>query len=185
MTTSNLHPDADAPPTHRDGGGSVVVRPGTFDDLPAVLAIYTHFVLTTTITFNTDVPNPREWRDKVQRNVVEGRHLFHVAEVDGHVAGYAETLPFRAKPAYDLSAEVSIYVAPDAASKGVGRALYQRLLPEMATAGFHRAYAIIALPNDTSVGFHEAFGFVHRGTLTEVGFKFGQWIDVGYWEKSL
>ncbi len=163
----------------------VAVRPATGEDLPAVLAIYTHYVLTTTITFNTAVPDPRVWRERLQRHVVDGPHHFLVAEVDGHVTGFAETLPLRDKPAYARSAEVSVYVAPDAAGLGVGRALYERLLPDMAASGFHRAYAIIALPNDRSVAFHERHGFVHVGTLHEVGRKFDQWIDVGYWEKAL
>lgn len=163
----------------------VRVRPGTLDDLPGVLAIYTHFVLTTTITFNTAVPQPLLWQQRLTRDVLEGRHLFFVAEIDGHVCGYVETLPLRDKPAYARSAEVSVYVAPDMAGRGIGRALYDVLVPAMTEAGFHRAYAIIALPNDRSVGFHEGYGFVHCGTLTEVGRKFDQWIDVGYWELAL
>lgn len=161
------------------------MRPGTLDDLPAVLAIYTHYVLTTTVTFNTAVPNPLAWRERLTRDVLEGPHLFYVAEVDGHVHGYVETLPLRNKPAYARSAEVSVYVAPDGGGRGIGGALYRTLVPAMAEAGFHRAYAIIALPNDRSVAFHEVHGFRHCGTLTEVGNKFDQWIDVGYWELAL
>ena len=44
---------------------------------------------------------------------------------------------------------------------------------------------MIALPNEASVGLHESFGFVHRGTIREVGWKFGRWIDTGYWQLEL
>lgn len=171
--------DAPSPDT------TVLVRPGTLEDLPAVLAIYTHYVLTTTVTFNTAVPKPLDWQEKLRANVFEGPYHFLVAEIDGHVLGYVETLPLRNKPAYAHSLEVSIYVAPTTGGRGIGGALYDRLLPELTVDGFHRAYAIIALPNESSVAFHERFGFRHVGTMQEVGNKFGRWIDVGYWEKAL
>ena len=41
---------------------------------------------------------------------------------------------------------------------------------------------VIALPNDASIRLHERFGFKKGAHLEEIGFKFGRWIDVGYWE---
>jgi phosphinothricin acetyltransferase len=49
----------------------------------------------------------------------------------------------------------------------------------------HTALAVIALPNEASVRLHESFGFVHRGTIREVGWKFGRWIDTGFWQLEL
>jgi phosphinothricin acetyltransferase len=76
---------------------------------------------------------------------------------------------------------VAVYVAATAHRRGVGRALYGRLLEILARQGFHMAYAGISLPNANSVGLHEAMGFRHIGTYREVGFKFGEWRDVGWW----
>lgn len=165
--------------------GIVAVRDATEADLPAVIAIYTHYVLRTTITFNTAVPNPVEWVQRFRRNITNGPYDLLVGEIGGHVGGYVETGPFRPKPAYQSSLETSIYVAPDAGGAGIGSGLYDALLPRLGGHGFHRAYAIIALPNDRSVAFHEGHGFVHRGTLTEAGRKFDRFIDVGYWERAL
>jgi phosphinothricin acetyltransferase len=41
------------------------------------------------------------------------------------------------------------------------------------------------LPNLASVALHEKCGFKKAGHLTEAGFKFGRWIDVGYWQVLL
>ncbi len=163
----------------------IVVRDGTEADLGGVAAIYTHYVLKTTITFNTHVRTPAEWRDRFRGNVVEGPYDLLVAEMDGVVVGYVETLPFRPKPAYAHSTELSIYTAPDVAGTGVGSALYRELFERLEGRDFHRAFAIISLPNDASVAFHERWGFVHRGTLTEAGRKFDRWIDVSYYERAL
>jgi phosphinothricin acetyltransferase len=161
-------------------------RPATADDLPAVAAIYTHYVLRTTMTFNTQVRTPREWTERFEQEVVAGRYHLRVAEVDERVAGYVETQRFRPKPAYDRSVELSVYVAPDAVGGGVGRALYEDVLADLeADDAFHRAYAIVALPNDASEAFHRRLGFTHRGTLSEAGYKFGRYLDVAYYERAL
>ena len=42
-----------------------------------------------------------------------------------------------------------------------------------------------ALPNPASVALHEKLGFSKIGQFSEVGFKFGQWVDVAYWQLLL
>ncbi len=162
-----------------------VVRAATSNDLPAVAAIYTHYVLTTTVTFNTSVRTPAEWQQRFAERVVDGPHLLVVAEVAGQVVGYAETSPFRPHHAYAASFETSIYTAPGVAGRGVGSRLYERLFGLLADRGAHRAFAVIALPNDASVAFHERHGFVRRGVLTEAGRKFGRWLDVALFERPI
>ncbi len=165
---------------------SVMVRNATTEDLPAIAAIYTHYTLRTTTTFNIEVRTPREWRELFDESIANGPHLLLVAELDGAVVGYVQTQRFRPKPAYGRSVEVSIYVAPDLLGRGVGNALFGELFARLPGEGaFHRAFSIIALPNEASITLHERFGFVYRGTLTEAGYKFGQYLDVAYYERAL
>lgn len=88
-----------------------------------------------------------------------------VAELDGRVVGYAYASQHRAREAYRWSVDVTVYIDPAVHRKGIGRALYQRLLPLLEKQGFHAAYAGIALPNAGSIGIHEALGFTHIGRL--------------------
>ncbi|MFA9444856.1 N-acetyltransferase family protein [Egicoccus sp. AB-alg6-2] len=164
---------------------TLTVRDASPADLPAVAAIYTHYVLNTTTTFNTQVRTPREWTERFESEVRDGPYHLLVAEADGAVSGYAETQRFRPKPAYDRSLELSIYVAPDAQGRGTGGALLAALLDRLAGGAFHRLYSVIALPNEASVRFHEQWGFTHRGTLTEAGHKFGRYLDVAFYERAL
>ena len=161
-----------------------MVRDATVDDLPAIAAIYTHYVLKTTITFNTGVRTPREWRDRFEHRAQEG-YLVLVAERAGGVVGFVETGPFRPHHAYRSSIEVSVYVAPDEVGGGIGTALYDALFTQLTPDTVHRVYAVIALPNPGSVAFHERYGFVHRGTLTEAGRKFGRFLDVAFYERAM
>jgi phosphinothricin acetyltransferase len=165
---------------------SVTVRDATVEDLPSIAAIYTHYTLRTTTTFNIEVRTPKEWRERFDEQITNGPYELLVAVDGGSVIGFVETQRFRPKPAYDRSLELSIYVSPDGQSRGVGSALYSALFARIdGGPNFHRAFSIIALPNEASIALHERFGFVHRGTLTEAGFKFGQYLDVAYYERGL
>ena len=165
---------------------SLTVRDATVDDLPAIAAIYTHYTLRTTTTFNIEVRTPREWRDLFESDILSGPYTLLVATEGDVVVGFVETQRFRPKPAYDRSVEISVYISPDAVARGVGSALFEALLARIDDDDrFHRAFSIIALPNEASIALHERFGFVHRGTLTEAGYKFGQYLDVAYYERPL
>jgi phosphinothricin acetyltransferase len=154
------------------------IRDADAADLAAVGAIYEHEALHGIATFDAMARAPEFWADKL------GGPLL-VAEVAGRLGGFAYAATYRPRPAYDRTREVSVYLAEDARGQGVGKALYAALLERLRAEGVHTALAVIALPNEASVRLHESFGFVHRGTIREVGWKFGRWIDTGFWQLEL
>lgn len=163
-----------------------LIREATTADLPAVAAVYTHYVLRTTTTFNTEVRTPAEWTSRFGETDSQLGHYFLVAIANDNVVGFIETRQFRPKQAYARSVELSVYVAPDAHGQGYGAALMDALIARVSeNPHVHRLYAVIALPNDPSVALHERAGFVHRGTLTETGYKFGRYLDVAYYERAV
>ena len=87
--------------------------------------------------------------------------------------------------AYRFSAESTVYLARDNHGRGIGTALYERLINELRDRELHALMAGIALPNDASVALHEKVGFVKVAHFEEVGWKFNTWIDVAYWELKL
>jgi phosphinothricin acetyltransferase len=104
-----------------------------------------------------------------------------VAEVDGHVAGYAYAGPHHARPGYRWSVNVSVYVADGYAGRGIGRQLYRALFALLARQGFVNVYAGVTLPNDASVALHRSMGMEPVGTYHRVGFKQGAWRDVAWY----
>jgi phosphinothricin acetyltransferase len=164
---------------------ATTVRTGRADDLPALTAIYNHYVEHTHVTFDVvpfTVEQRRDWFDHYGSS---GPHRLLVATIGPAVLGYATSGPFRAKPAYAPSVETTVYCAPDALGRGIGRLLYDALLAGLAEEDVHRAYAGVALPNDASVALHRAFGFTDVGVFTEVGRKFDRWWDVLWLERQL
>ena len=79
----------------------------------------------------------------------------------------------------------AVYLAPDLVGRGLGTKLYEVLLAQLKEKGFHAVIGGIALPNPASIALHEKFGMKKVAHFKEVGFKFGKWIDVGYWEGVL
>ncbi|WP_036178982.1 GNAT family N-acetyltransferase, partial [Marinomonas sp. MED121] len=63
--------------------------------------------------------------------------------------------------------------------------LYQALLDAISKRPIKNLLAIIALPNDASIALHEKIGMKKVAHFEKVGYKFGQWVDVGYWQMSL
>ncbi|MFJ4694016.1 GNAT family N-acetyltransferase [Streptomyces sp. NPDC088766] len=165
----------------------VQVRPGMERDLEALTDLYNHYVRETPITFDTAIFTPEERRPWLLSHPEDGPYRLMVA-TDPHsqgILGYATSSPFRAKPAYATSVEVTVYLRPDAGGRGVGTLLYEALFEALSGEDLHRAYAGIAQPNEASVRLHERFGFRHVGTYREVGRKFGRHWDVAWYEKAL
>ncbi|MER6068872.1 N-acetyltransferase family protein [Streptomyces sp. NPDC001852] len=171
-------------PTQRT---EVQVRPGIESDLDALTAIYNHYVRETAITFDTAIFTSEERRPWLLSHPEDGPHRLMVATdaESQEILGYATSGPYRPKPAYVTSVEVSVYVAPDAGRRGVGTLLYEALFKALADEDVHRAYAGIAQPNEASERLHARFGFRYVGTHREVGRKFGRYWDVAWYEKQL
>ena len=154
------------------------IRPGVDADAHELLGIYRPFVESTGVSFETVVPTAEEFAARIAKAVAGWQWL--VAEQDGQCIGYAYGSSHRERPAYRWSVEVSAYVHPNYHRKGVGRALYLRLLEELAQKGFCNALAGTTLPNDGSVALHKAVGFESIGVFSRVGRKFGRWHDVAW-----
>lgn len=152
-------------------------------DACAIVEIYNPHVVNTIVTFEEVPVDEATMRRRIADIVAS--HVWLVAEMDGRVAGYAYASAWRPRSAYRHSVETTVYVADHAARRGIGTALYDALLPELAQRGFHCAMGIIALPNAGSVGLHERMGFAKAAHFREAGWKFGRWIDVGFWQRML
>jgi L-amino acid N-acyltransferase YncA len=159
------------------------IRPATADDAARCAEIYAPFVTDGWVSFELTPPDEAEMARRI--GDYGQSHGWLVAEVDGVVAGYAYGSQHRTREAYQTSCDVGVYVDPIFAGRGLGRALYTRLLEDLKVRGFHAAFAGIALPNLGSIGLHEAMGFTPIGVYKEVGWKMGGWRDVGWWQKLL
>ena len=130
--------------------------------MPALLAIYNHFVVHTPVTFDIEPRTLAQRQAWLDTFAPAGRHQCFVAARDGRAIGWACSGRFKEKAAYDTSVETSIYLAPGEQGKGLGRRLYQTLFDALAKEDVHRAFGGITLPNEASVGLHWRWAFPRR-----------------------
>ena len=162
----------------------LMIRPAADADYEAVARIYNHYVKNTIVTFEE---TPVTLDDVAGRcaDASEAALPFLVAESGGEVLGYAYASNWKGRCAYRFSVEISVYVDAARVRRRVGSALYDALFPILQERGVHVVIGGIALPNEASVALHERFGLRQVAHFKEVGFKFGRWIDVGYWQRIL
>jgi L-amino acid N-acyltransferase YncA len=162
------------------------IRPATETDVADIHSIYEHAVLHGTGTYELDPPSQAEMLKRL-RHIMGNGFPWIVAEEGGVVLAYAYASPFRTRPAYRWAIEDSVYVAPEAKGKGVGKILLQDLLERCEALGFHQMIAVIGdgKGNKGSVALHQSLGFTLSGTIVGSGFKFGQWIDTVIMQKPL
>ena len=162
-----------------------LIRPSCDQDIPAITAIYAHHVRHSTGTFETEPPSEADMT--IRRADVLSKGLpYLVLEQDGNIAGFAYGNWFKPRPAYRYSVEDSIYLAPQAQGKGLGRALLADLLRHCEAAGIRKVMAIIGdSANLASVGLHHALGFEEVGKIDACGWKFGAWRDIVIMQKTL
>lgn len=161
-----------------------LLRPFLWADIPALTAIYAHYVEHTAISFDAEAPDEAAMAEKFGHLVGLGHPLI-IAESGGKPLGFAYASFYRPRAAYRFTAEDSIYLHPDATGKGMGKALLAALLDRSKAAGFHQMLAVITADTANSIRLHEKFGFEKVGHYREVGFKFERWHDVVHLQKAL
>jgi L-amino acid N-acyltransferase YncA len=160
-----------------------MIRDATEHDAAACAAIYAPYVTDTAITFETDVPTPAQMAERIAGALYT--HAWLVLTDAGRVVGYAYGGPYKVRPAYRWSCEVSVYLEPGRRRTGGGSALYRVLFDRLARRGFRTAVAGMTLPNEASVGLHRAMGFEPVGTYRGIGWKHGAWHDVAWTQRAI
>lgn len=161
------------------------IRPALPDHVAGIAAIYDDAVRHGTASFELEPPDLAEMMRRYQA-LKDGGFPYFVAEDGEEVLGYAYAGAFRPRIAYRWTLENSVYVAPGAHKRGVGRALMEALLAECEALGFRQMVAVIGdSANAGSIALHRACGFRHIGVLPATGFKFGRWIDTVLMQREL
>ena len=137
----------------------LTIRPAKLSDAPAIQAIYSPYVEKTAITFEYEVPSVQEFEARISKTLEKFPYL--VVEEDGRVLGYAYASTYYARTAYDWTTELSIYLHEDARGRGLGN------------------------QHEASIAMHEKRGYVQVAHFPKVGYKFEQWHDIVWMQKTI
>ena len=154
------------------------IRIARREDLEQLLEIYNYEVVHGVATLDLQPKTLEDWAMWFDVHNVDNHPLL-VAEQDGRVAGYASPSSYRAKEAYRSTVELSIYIHPDFRRQGVATSLMEAILDEARQdPRTHTVVSVITDGNEASRKLHEKFGFTYCGAIREVGMKFGRYLDI-------
>jgi len=153
------------------------------DDVSRICDIYNHYVMHTPVTFEEIPVTAAEMQSRILK--VTETLPWLVSEEDGKLIGYCYASKWRVRTAYRHSVEATVYMHPASVGKGKGAELLGALLAELRAREVHCVMGGVALPNPASIALLEKFGLSQVAHFREVGYKFGTWIDVGYWQLML
>jgi phosphinothricin acetyltransferase len=157
---------------------SLILRDSRAEDIPALTRIYAHWVRHGLASFELEPPDAAEMARRREAVLAGGYPHLLATDAAGEVLGYAYASAYRSRPAYRFAVENSVYVAPEAGRRGIGRALLPALVARCTAAGFRLMVAVIGdSANAASIRLHARCGFAHAGTLPAVGWKHGRWVD--------
>lgn len=145
---------------------SALIRHATLADLPAIVAIYNSTIpgYVTADTEPVTVESRVDWFHSYSPN---HRPLW-VMEIDGVVAGWLGLRSFYGRSAYDITVEVSLYVASDYRRQGVGKALLEYAIETAPQFGITTLLGLVFAKNTPSIRLLEQFGFEQWGYLPQV-----------------
>ena len=169
---------------------NISVRLAVLDDAKELLKIYKYYVEETAISFETELPSEEEFIARIEKTLKNYPYI--VAVEKDKILGYAYLSPFVGRNAYSLSAETTIYLAPDKKKLGLGKKLYN-LLEDIAKAqNITNLYSCIGYVdvedeylNNNSVEFHKHLGYRLVGKFENCGHKFGRWYHMVWMEKII
>jgi L-amino acid N-acyltransferase YncA len=156
---------------------TIVIRPMTEDDWPAVERIYREGIATGNATFETEPPG---WAEFNHEKVTEPR----LVAVDGDsVVGWAAASRVSSRCVYEGVIEHSVYVSEAARGRGVGAELLDAFLTAADAMGIWTVQSGVFPENESSLALHRKLGFRDVGTRERVGKMSygpysGQWRDV-------
>ncbi len=149
-----------------------------------VLAVYADGIATGVATFQAQPPT---WQEFDAGHLAD--HRFVALDGDD-VLGWVAVSPVSGRCVYAGVVEHSVYVAPAARGRGVGRLLLDRLLHSARDGGLWTVQAGVFPQNAASLALHAAAGFRVVGTRERLGLMThgphaGSWLDVVLLEKRL
>ena len=158
-------------------------EPLKHSDLPVVKEIYDWYIKHSTSTFHT---NPITTEQLLEFIYIDHQlYKSYLILYDKDVAGYCLLTSHKKRPAYDRTAEVTVYLRQGFPGKGIGKAALYHLENDARRLGVMNLVGGITGDNYDSIKLFQRCGYTKCAHFKNVGEKFGKVLDVVYFQKEL
>ncbi|MBD2095062.1 N-acetyltransferase [Trichocoleus sp. FACHB-591] len=143
------------------------IRDAVEADLPAIVEIYNATIPSRRVTADTQPVTVESRLAWLRDRDYQSRPLW-VMEQEQTVVGWLSFQSFYGRPAYQATAEVSVYVAAPYQRRGIGQVLLQQAIQHSPQLGLKNLLGFIFAHNQPSLQLFEKFGFQQWGYLPQV-----------------
>jgi L-amino acid N-acyltransferase YncA len=161
----------------------VVFREIKEEDFPAVKEIYDWYIANSTATFHTEPISTEQLKEFIF--IGHPWYQSFLIHAGKELAGYCFLTYYKTRPAYNRTAEVTIYLKADYCHKGIGLKALNYLERRAVANGLKNLIGIIAGDNEGSIALFEKAGYLKCAHFKNVGEKFGKVLDVVAFQKEI
>jgi L-amino acid N-acyltransferase YncA len=137
------------------------------DDLPLIVDIYNSTIAGRMVTADTEEVTVADKRPWFESHNTQTRPIWMVKK-DDNVIGWVSFKNFYGRPAYSGTAEISIYLHPQARGKGYGKSILQYCIQQSPTLQIHTLLGFIFSHNEASKKLFKNAGFTEWGMLKDI-----------------
>jgi L-amino acid N-acyltransferase YncA len=153
------------------------------NDLEEVRAIYDYYIINTVFTFHTSPITLEGLKEGIF--IGHGRYKAFLIEWEEEVCGFCYLTQYKKRPAYDRTAEISVYLKPGFERRGIGTKAITYLETIARQVDIKVLIGVITALNTSSIALFAKMGYEKCAHFKRVGEKFGQVLDVVAYQKIL
>lgn len=146
---------------------SIKLKIATLEDLPIIVDIYNSTIPSRMVTADTELVSVEDRLEWFHEHNSEKRPLW-VVEYEGEICGWVSLQSFYGRPAYNATAEISIYLHENYRGKGIGKKVLSMVIEECPKLGIDTLLGFIFAHNEPSIRLFSNFGFEEWAHLPEV-----------------
>jgi L-amino acid N-acyltransferase YncA len=143
------------------------IRDAKLDDLPAIIEIYNSTIASRMVTADTEPVSVKDRLQWFHEHSPTFRPLW-VVEEHGTICGWLSFQSFYGRPAYQATAEISIYIHPDYRGKRLGKYLLQKAIDDCPKLHIKTLLGFIFAHNEPSLKLFYSHGFEKWAHLPKV-----------------
>lgn len=160
------------------------IRKGTAEDAAQMAKIFNHYTATSTVIFSNRIRTTEDMAELIAP-VLDGGFPFYVAESEGILLGYCFAHLWIPDEVYSHTWELTEYLLPEAAGRGIGSRLMEETIRSCRAAGAHSLITFVTDDNIPCRRMLQRCGFSYIATIPETGFKFGRWLNDAVFQMML
>jgi phosphinothricin acetyltransferase len=162
---------------------NLTFRPIEESDLHTIKFINDWYILHTTATYYTAPITFDQLKEVIYFD--HPRYKSYMIIEQDTIVGYCYLTAYKKRPAYDRTAEITIYLHRDHLHRGIGSAAIEYIDSKASAACLKNLVAGISGDNEASIRLFEKSGYTKCAHFKNVGEKFGRILDVVYYQKEI